>query len=55
LVLGLSLFDYPAGQAATYAMVLYPLNMLLMVGVALPYAGGLSDVIAQTKQAFKNA
>lgn len=55
LVLGLSLFDYQAGQAATYAMVLYPLNMLLMVGMALPYAAGLSDVLAQTKQAFKNS
>lgn len=55
LVLGLSLFDYQAGQAATYAMVLYPLNILLMVGMALPYVGGLSDVVAQTKQAFKAA
>ncbi|MBT6176851.1 MAG: flippase-like domain-containing protein [Deltaproteobacteria bacterium] len=55
LVLGLSLFDYQAGQAATYAMVLYPLNMLLMVGMALPYVGGISDVVAQTKDAFRHS
>jgi len=49
------LFDYQPGQAASYAMVLYPLNMLLMVGMALPYAGGISDVVAQTKDAFRHS
>lgn len=53
LVLGLSLFDYPAAQAATFAMVLYPLNIILMVGMALPYAGGVADVFTITKRAFK--
>ncbi len=53
LVLGLSLFGYPAVQSANFAMVLYPLNIGLMVGMALPYVSGWSEVMAQTRRAFK--
>ena len=53
VVMGLSLFDYPAAQGASFSMVLYPLNVGLVVGMALPYAGGWSEIVAQTRRAFK--
>ena len=36
---GLSLFGYSSPQGASFAIVLYPLNMILVVGMALPYRG----------------
>ena len=53
VVLGLSLFGFSASQGANFAMVLYPLNIFLVVGMALPYAGGLSEILAQTRRAFR--
>ena len=53
IVLGLSLFGFPKAEGVNFSMVLYPLNIALVVGMALPYVGGWSDVMAQTRRAFK--
>ncbi len=53
IVLGLSLFGFPKAEGVNFSMVLYPLNIALVVAMALPYVGGWSDVMAQTRRAFK--